>query len=292
MKNTYYQDPIYNGAADPTVIFNEAEQCWWMFYTNRRVGVVEEGVSWVHGTDIGIAVSKDGKCWEYKGIAEGLHYEDGRNTYWAPEVVRVNEMYHMYVSYVPGIPKDWNAVRYILHYTSEDLLHWNFESRIELSSDRCIDACVHKLPDGEWGMWYKDEVHGSHTYMVRSKDLYHWDNPIPVIEDFAHEGPNVFYWKDRYFLIVDTWQGQGVFSSDDCVNWVRQEDILKESGSEPEDYGVGLHGDVLVVGEKAYIFYFTHPGRKEGETDAIQLQRSTIQIRELGWEDGKLICRR
>ncbi|MEZ4836778.1 MAG: DUF6713 family protein [Caldilineaceae bacterium] len=34
-----FRDPIYDGAADPTVIWNRQEQCWWLLYTNRRANV-------------------------------------------------------------------------------------------------------------------------------------------------------------------------------------------------------------------------------------------------------------
>ena len=60
-----FRDPVYDGAADPTIIWNSKENKWFMFYTNRRANDVNsEGVSWVHGTPIGIAESKDGSHWE------------------------------------------------------------------------------------------------------------------------------------------------------------------------------------------------------------------------------------
>jgi hypothetical protein len=31
-----YRDPVYDGAADPVVIWNPKVKRWWMFYTNRR----------------------------------------------------------------------------------------------------------------------------------------------------------------------------------------------------------------------------------------------------------------
>ena len=34
-----FRDPVYNGAADPTVIWNQKEQKWFMFYTNRLANV-------------------------------------------------------------------------------------------------------------------------------------------------------------------------------------------------------------------------------------------------------------
>lgn len=48
----------------------------------------------------------------------------------------------MYVSYVPGIPTTWNYSRNILHYTASNLWDWKFESKLSLSSDRVIDACI------------------------------------------------------------------------------------------------------------------------------------------------------
>ena len=31
-----FRDPVFDGAADPVVVWNAAVQRWWMFYTNRR----------------------------------------------------------------------------------------------------------------------------------------------------------------------------------------------------------------------------------------------------------------
>lgn len=28
-----YRDPIYDGAADPVMVYNRSEKNWWMFYT-------------------------------------------------------------------------------------------------------------------------------------------------------------------------------------------------------------------------------------------------------------------
>lgn len=292
MKSPLYKDPIFDGAADPVIIWNHIEKCWWMFYTNRCVQMPCDGVEWVHGTDIGIASSKDMVNWVYRGIAEGLNYERGRNTYWAPEVIFADGCFHMYITYVSGVPSDWNHPRCILHYTSTNLWDWSFAGKLALSSDKCIDACVHRLPGGNWGLWYKDEKAGSCTWRAESRDLYHWENPKPVITGFPHEGPNVFYWKNRYFMIVDTWHGQGVFSSEDCENWVRRKDILTESGKEKDDFGCGLHADVMVQGEEAWILYFTHPGRREGETDQYQLRRSAVQMRKLDFDGENIICDR
>ena len=62
-----FRDPIHDGAADPVVVWNRARHTWWMLYTNRRADLNDNnGVTWVHGTHIGIAESSDGGAhWKY-----------------------------------------------------------------------------------------------------------------------------------------------------------------------------------------------------------------------------------
>ena len=31
-----FRDPVFDGAADPVVVWNPKIKKWWMFYTNRR----------------------------------------------------------------------------------------------------------------------------------------------------------------------------------------------------------------------------------------------------------------
>src|SRR4051812_37893566 len=110
MKAPLFRDPIYDGAADPTLIWNTQTAEWWMVYTNRRATAEGENVAWVHGTDLGVASSKDGgQTWVYRGILPGLDIEWGRNTFWAPEIVRFENKYHMYVSYIQGTPDRWEG---------------------------------------------------------------------------------------------------------------------------------------------------------------------------------------
>ena len=77
-----FRDPIYDCPTDPTIIWNREEKQWYLFYTQRRAADTSTGVSWVHGTKIGIAVSKDGGKWLYRGTLEGLDIEKGHNTFW------------------------------------------------------------------------------------------------------------------------------------------------------------------------------------------------------------------
>lgn len=294
-----FRDPVHDGAADPVVVWNRQERAWWMIYTSRRANVEARGVAWVHGTDLGIASSDDGGAtWLYRGVVTGLDPSWGRNTFWAPEVFWHGGQYHMYVSYIRGVPGEWAGhQRHILHHTSPDLLTWTYRSRLRLTSDFVIDACVYPLPDGRFRMWFKDEAHGntvSATYAADSSDLDVWDVTGPVLTHRSHEGPNVFTLGGWHWLIVDEWRGQGVFRSSDLASWTPNGLILDRPGSRRDDAAFGLHADVVVTGEDdAYIFYFTHPGRDGRLPERTYAERRTsIQVARLHVEDGVLICDR
>ncbi|KDN54217.1 family 43 glycosylhydrolase [Flavobacterium seoulense] len=289
-----YRDPIYDGAADPTLIWNKKEKKWFMFYTNRRTNIESKGVSWVHGTPIGIAESKDGAKWTYKTDCK-IDYKLKDVTYWAPDIIEHKGIYHMYLTIVPSIFEDWRHPRYIIHLTSKNLIDWKFQSQLKLASERCIDAAVFRLDNGNWRMYYNNENDGKSVYYADSKDLYNWtDSGQKVVKDRG-EGPKVFRWKNKNWMIIDTWRGLGVFSSDDFTNWKRQEkNILQEPGTGQDDKVIGGHADVIVQGDKAYIFYFTHPGRipTNKGIDNYETRRTSIQVAELEYKDGEIICNR
>lgn len=296
-KAPLFRDPIFDGAADPTIIWNIEEQSWWILYTSRRANMNCQGFAYAHGTDIGIAESKDGgQNWTYRGVVQGLEFERGRNTFWAPEVLLHEGLYHMFVSYVRGVPADWSGDRNIIHYISKNLWDWKFESILDLSSNKVIDACILKLPNHQWRMWYKDETHNSYTYAADSSDLCKWTVVGQVITDCAHEGPNVFRWKDSYWMITDPWCGLGVYRSDDAEKWERRKDILDIGGTRCDDGTEGHHADVLVHNQEAFIFYFTHPeynkGIKTDEGRSYRHRRTSIQVAKLEIHGQDLMCNR
>jgi len=291
-----FRDPVHDGAADPVLCWNRAEKKWFMFYTNRRANVPNtQGVSWVHGTKIGIAESLDGGAtWKYRGTAN-IDYGRGEYSYWAPEVVEYNGTYHMYLTFVPGMHTDWSGTRDIIHLTSDDLLDWKYQSVLKLSSNRVIDACVMQLPDGTWRMWYNNEVDRKSIYYADSPDLYEWQDHGKAMGERPGEGPKVFRWKDCCWMVVDVWNGLGIYKSQDCLKWTRQvNNLLEEPGQGPDDKVKGGHPDVVVSGDRAFLFYFTHPGRQNPneKEDAYEQRRSSIQVVELEYKDSWLTCQR
>ncbi|MDT0316943.1 glycoside hydrolase family protein [Streptomyces millisiae] len=277
-----YTDPVHHAPTDPTLI-EAPDGSWRMFYTQRRAGDEGPGVRWVHGTDIGVAGSTDGgRTWDYLGVVDGLDPNPGRNTLWAPEIVHAEGRYHMFLTYIRGVPDSWAGhPRAIRHLVSDDLVSWQDLGAVPLSSDRVIDACVHPLPAGGYRMWFKDEAHDSATWAADSPDLTAWGAAHPVIEAPPHEGPNVFELGGRYWMVTDEWRGLGVHRSTDLSGWERQGLILDTPGRHPLDAGHGHHADVVVGydadGEEVgWIFYFTH--RREPAERRTDVQVATLRV--------------
>jgi hypothetical protein len=297
-----FRDPIHDGAADPVVIWNPHVKRWWMFYTNRRANVTNApGVSWVHGTRLGIAESADGGAtWHYKGTAKiELPPELGgaETTHWAPEVFTAPDGTHqMLLTVVPGIFNDWGHPRSIVHLTSADLRHWSGATPLELASDRVIDACILRLPNGSWRMWYNNERDRKSIYYADSPDLKLWTNQGKAVGDQSGEGPKVFWWQGAYWMITDVWRGLAVYRSEDTLHWTRQAggNLLQQPGRDEDDGVIGGHPDIVVSGDRAFLFYFTHPGRRgpDAKKDGYEQRRSSLQVVELKLVEGKLTCQR
>jgi GH43 family beta-xylosidase len=289
-----FRDPAFDGAADPVVLYTGAYGRWYMFYTNRRATLESKGVEWVHGTRIGLAESLDaGVTWKHAGEADielPAEYGGTNATHWAPEVVRDDlGTFHMFLTVVPGIFDDWNHPRHIVHLTSKDLRTWRDARPVKLAAERPIDAAVVRLPDGGWRMFYNNELDNKSIWYADSADLESWTDRGRLIADQAGEGPKAFQWRGKWWLITDVWQGLAVYRSDDGIQWARQkENLLAAPGRGVDDQVRGQHADVVVSGDRAWLFYFTHPGRTGQKSDGYDSRRSSIQIVELREQDGRL----
>ena len=290
-----FDDPVYHGTADPVIVYNKAVKKWWMFYTNRRASIEDSTVAWVHGTRIGIAESKDGRKWKYVDTANVNYRPDPGYTHWAPDIIEENGSWHMYLTYVPGTFTDWNHPRVIVHLHSTDLINWNYQSTLQLINQKVIDASVYKVNDSLYRLWYNNEKDGKSIWYAESPDLKTWIDKGKAIAARG-EGPKVFYWQDQYFMIVDAWKGMEVYSSTDLLKWTKQKErILEAPGKGKDDQAIGGHCDVIVNNGHAYVYYFTHPGRRKDQPatkGSFDDKRSVIQVAELEYKDGQIVCDR
>jgi hypothetical protein len=290
-----FDDPVWHGAADPTIIWNPRQKLWFMYYTQRRATLVPaHGVDWTHGTAIGIATSPDAVHWTYQGICQGdqglSKPVENKLTWWAPSVYYTGGVYHMFVACVDGIYTDWGGKAFIKHFTSTDGSNWVYQDTLKLSSQRCIDACVEKV-GGHYRCWYKDEKPGGHTWMATSDDLKNWTVNGEMVADVGHEAPLYFHWKEGHWLIVDAGWSLRIYKSDDGLGgWKFNASVLQTPGHREKDNGNGKHPFVQVQGDRAFIYYFVHYPPRDPVYD---VRRTVIQMAELKLgDDGKVICDR
>jgi len=307
-----YIDPVYNGSTDPMVCYNFNTSRWYMYYTSRRSNIPGlNGIESVHGSPIGIAASSDGGAtWEYIGNCNIDYHPDENPTYWAPEVIEYKGTYHMYLTYVPGIFTTWEYPRDIVHLTSRDGINWTTQSVLKLATQKVIDACIIRMPDGKWRLWYNNETDNKSIYYAESPDLYNWTDKGKVIINTVGEGPNVIFWHGKYYMIVDEWKGLSVFISDDAINWSKQDEYLiagipikdnnendvsnnmpvngnsqRRARVRMVDGSRGNHADIQLSGDHAYLFYFSSiPADRN-------MRGSAVYVQELIWnQDGTISC--
>lgn len=260
---TPYEDPIFAGPTDPVVV-TAPDGSLRMFYTQRRATLDLPGVQWVHGTAIGVAESSDGGAtWRYRGTVAGLDPSGGHHTHWAPDIVRIDGRYLMFLTWIEGVRSDWIGRASIVQFKSDDLETWTGLGEIDLGSDRVIDAAVALCGDGRYRLWYKDERQDSTTWAAVSDtpaDPASWRVEGLAIGGRPHEGPKVFRLGAWYWMIVDEWRGQQLYRSADAAGGWQQCGLLL--AATPDGAAIAArHADVVPLdAERALLVYFTHPG--------------------------------
>jgi hypothetical protein len=157
-------------------------------------------------------------------------------------------------------------------------LNWDYKSTLKLATDKVIDASVYQLPDGTWRIWYNNEKDKKSIYYADSRDLENWELKGKAVGDRGGEGPKVFRWKGKYWMLVD------------LTKWTKQADrVLEFPGKGKDDQAIGGHADVVVNGNRAFVYYFTHPGRvNKPFADGFETRRSVIQVAELEYVNGEI----
>ncbi|MBQ2939613.1 MAG: glycosyl hydrolase [Clostridia bacterium] len=288
-----FRDPVHDAPADPMIIWNREERSWWMLYTARRADAESDRYEWLFGTQIGVASSVDGRSWLYRGELD-LGIEPGMNTYWAPEVVWEDGVYHMFVTYSRGVSSRWHRDYYMAHLTATNMWEWHFEGFLDVGKP-AFDATCQKLVNGNWRLWFRGN---RETVCLESTDLYNWERVSCEGVVGPQEGPNVFRWKGAYWMIADTWRGQAVFRSEDATHWERRGLVLDTPGTRPYDQNYGQHAYVLRNADRAFIVYFINPKHNRDEKNGIRIgleydeRRSLVQIAELECDGETITCDR
>ncbi len=84
-------------------------------------------------------------------------------------------------------------------------------------------------------------------------------------------------------MITDTGKGLGGYHSSDLLHWTAQsQNLLQVPGHLPTDRTEGHHCDVIVNGDRAFIYYFTHQkGADFNSKLPNSAKRTVLQVAEL-----------
>ena len=314
-----FTDPNYHGSCDPEVVWNAADDHWYIYYTARRPALQN---TWLR-TPLGVIRSKDLLQWQFLGYcyfdAKGGQ-RDADATFWAPAITTHNDSLHMFVTYKPDtVPTQgaWGGPGQIVHYKTaltDPVKGWRRVGVIHDQELSTIDATVFKIGE-KYKVWFKGKKKGARKnelYQLETADFQRWEAKGFTKSDVFNksatgsgfeEAPYVFEWKGRYWLITDPHEGLFVYSSTDGDYWDFQGTILKENGSRPQDGSRARHCSVSIKDDRAFIFYHVEPWRryeleKAGEgrvpifKQPLENRRSVLQMAELKMEAGKIICDR
>jgi hypothetical protein len=295
-----FRDPVTNGAADPSVVWHAKEKVWYIFYTQRRANAeLPPQESWYMGTKVAMAKSSDqGRTWSHVGTAQGVTRGLKEETFWAPHVFEDNGTYHMFVTYIPKALKTAKGQPEISHFTSRDLITWEYSDTADVKSDDIIDPAVVKLRDGRWLLVFRDCRKENRTAQCVSTDLKNWERLDVLAGGDHHEAPVIFFWKNKFWLFMDVWKGIAVYESEDGIKYTQNSLILDKAGKRADDGYWGSHPGVALAGDRAFIFYHVHAGRRIGvdpmalDQKGIEFKRTSLQVAELELKDGKIICDR
>ena len=304
-----YVDNHYHGPADPEITWNPKTEEWMIFYTSRRP--FKDQASYV-GTPVGVAVSKDFVHWKFAGYCsfDGVGGQpDSEKTYWAPGVIVEGDSAHMFVTLKDDSTPVWGGPSNIVHFSAplEDMISGWRRVNTVVDTPISIDATVIKNGD-RWDMWYRDrptEDTGG-LYYAQSNDLYHWTlkglakgdiNNVEVTNHTYQEGAYAFQWKGYFWIIADPHIGLAVYRSIDAEIWEYQGIVMYEPGTRFFDNTRARHPSVIIRNDRAFIVYHVqpflgyNPNTHEAGDDVYQ-KLSFLQMAELEFKDGKLICDR
>ena len=306
-----YADPYYTGSCDPEVVWNPLTKDWWIFYTGRRPAL---GIAATCGNPIGVARSKDLLNWKFEGYCkfDGVGGKpDSDQTFWAPGIVVAGDEIHMFVTYKPDATPPWGTGGSIAHYktTLDDMVDGWTKVDIAIDEDNCLDACVLKIANGRYRMYYVGGLTGTKKNIkyAESSDLNHWEIMGEVRGDVNNTAANrnnrthkygyqeavyVFVWKGKYFMITDPHDGLCTYVSEDGVDWRYMGQIMGNGTSARTlDWSEARHPSVAVKNTRAFIIYHVEPFRPEGvaapELEPYQ-RYAFIQMDQLGFKNDKL----
>ena len=144
-----------------------------------------------------------------------------------------------------------------------------------------------RLPAGGWRMYYNNETDDKAIWYADSPDLESWTDRGKLITRPGRRRSQGISLARQVLADHGRLERTGGVRSDDGERWTRQQGNLLESpGKGADDQVAGQHADVVVNGDRAWLFYFTHPGRKPNAKQA-GLTTRRVAARSRWWSSRR-----
>ena len=306
-----FNDPNYESAADPEIVWSAARKEWLIFYTARRI--MADNNPGCGGCPIGVAASRELVEWRFLGYCkfDGVGGEkDADTTSWAPGVcIDDTGRFHMFKTHIPSAAGFWGEGGSSIHHyvapANDPVNGWTTVGNVT-NGKTAIDAGLIR-DGGQWTMFYRDfspagGPPGSLFYAT-SPNLNEWtlqglvggDANVESVNGAKYqEAPYAFHWKGSNWLLTDVGPRLAQYRSDDLKTWRYQGPLLQNPGWRDLDKNSGKHPSVAVIGDRAFIVYFNHPYPAADKSPLEQKKagRSWLHLSELKLVEGRLECDR
>ena len=337
----FYADPLFDGAHDAELVWHTGEQAWWLLYLQNRYntpfiapgvptpGCPAPGALCLY-TDIGLASTPDqGKTWVYRGVAEGLDLppavsgnpmppnsttqQFGGATWWRPAVFRAADAYHGFFIY-NGIAAHSFPNPLVIHYTSQDLKHWQYAQVARETPPSAYDSDVFRLVDGRYILYSTDQGPTPGAALpLQSLDLTSWTNVTdPNLIVPVSEGPHVtgavlndLSAQVEGFGWLNSEGGKVMRTADGGLHWQPQPfdlftpdgpGVLWNTTGRPVDPGAAHQGPLFPNNGLLFALYFTEFMTKPPPPESAQVNpiRSVLQLGRVHADPatGWLLCNR
>ena len=281
-------------------------------------------------TDIGLASTPDqGKPWVYRGVAEGLDLppavsgnpmppnsttqQFGGATWWRPAVFRAADAYHGFFIY-NGIAAHSFPNPLVIHYTSQDLKHWQYAQVARETPPSAYDSDVFRLVDGRYILYSTDQGPTPGAALpLQSLDLTSWTNVTdPNLIVPVSEGPHVtgavlndLSAQVEGFGWLNSEGGKVMCTADGGLHWQPQPfdlftpdgpGVLWNTTGRPVDPGAAHQGPLFPNNGLLFALYFTEFMTKPPPPESAQVNpiRSVLQLGRVHADPatGWLLCNR
>lgn len=223
MKEVFYKPP--NGWIGDLIPFSHEGRFYLYYLHDKRSGENEDEYGYC--TTWNLLITEDGKEIEDVGVVLPIGGEEDvdRSCYTGCVLQGKDERFHMFYTaqnhHNPKFCRDGRSIQYIMHATSNDLIHWEKHYQSVMQADESLYEVFdwrdpHVFYNEEEGCYNMllaarkqgaSQKNGGCIALCRSDDLWGWEVGEPFYAPntyLTHECPDLFRLGEWWYLIYST----------------------------------------------------------------------------------------